>query len=219
MSPKGLYFDRSKSALSNPRPNLIYVEGPDDAYFMDSLLAEAGASEDDVRISIIGGKDNSINSLTELVKSSAYVRKIIKKVLIVIDADKDPSATMNYLQSISTKIGLPNPVLRNFVRYEDDREFGVYLLPDCKSPGDLEELLISSVLEERRFEISKQAIDSAVAEYGAFDRESKRIAQIYMALHPGDCRGVGRAFALGAFGRGGGVDELKRFLMEFIAPH
>lgn len=216
MTAKGTYFDGAKNRLSTSHSRIIYVEGADDAYFLDKLLADLGIDPASTRVILTGGNAGIPAALRELVKNSYYIRRDIKRVLVLRDADDDPQKALKEFHDASKIAGLPEVSDGIVTEYDNGRFFAFHTLPAPGSPGDLEVLLLEGVMGSPRHDIANACLSEACKTLGDLDRKTKRLAQLYMALHPEDCRGVGRAFALGAFSTTPQINKIGDFLKTFI---
>lgn len=218
MVAKGTYFDTSRPSLSRPVESVVYVEGADDAYFVDKILSDLKADVDRVEIISSGGKDKIPAALRALVLSSGFVRKTIKRIVVLRDADNDPAAASSDFVKACLAVGLPGPTAGNYVKMGDDRLIGLYLFPDCEKAGNLETLLLSANSDEPTHAIAAGCLDQAVKYYGdpELDRLPKRLAQIYLALQKEDCRGVGRAYGLGVFKESAEIANVRKFLANSL---
>lgn len=217
MGAKGKYFNDDENGLKVGVPFVIFVEGPDDAYFLERILGQIGATPDQVLVEIMGGKGGAAKALKEYKKNAYYVRGIYRHVCVIRDADNDVGVAEAEVNAAYQQTGLPSPGNENIVVYDHGKSVALYLLPGGGNIGDLESLCLKAVDGGARYAVAKQCFDTANAEIAPLDRSSKRIAQIYMAIHPEDCRGVGRAFQKNAFPDGPVMDPIRAFIGKFLS--
>lgn len=211
-----IYFDQSKPK-DRLRKKTLVVEGIDDAYFADRILAFEQASADEVGIVILGGIGNLTANLRDLVKSRLYVTREIQDVAVLRDADYDPAASLTDLTTALTANELPFQALGNFVEYDGGRHAGAYMLPSDGTEGNLESVLLEAVADDPRRQWVTELFERVQGVHGVLDRRHKRLMQLYLACLPVDCRGPGRAYHLQALPTNEVVlDPLRGFIRAFL---
>jgi hypothetical protein len=199
------------------RNKVLVVEGPDDAYFFDSILQSLGIDPEGVGIVILGGIGNLKSNLANLKKSRPFVEGRISRVAVVRDADYDRAASLADLEDAIRGNGFPHGALGQFAEFEAGKSIGCYMLPPDDGTGNLESLLLATVEGDLRVQWSGELFARVEAQFGELDRRHKRLMQLFLACRPEDCRGPGRAFHLGAFPRdSGALAGLKGFLEAFL---
>jgi len=212
------YAKEPKSALNDQLPRIIYVEGHDDAWFINALLDEIGADASQVGIIYLQGNGEIEKELKYLTKSSAYVSRKTTSVAVILDADVSAAQTLSRLHASLDKRGLPTPAAAEISVYDDNRRLGVYILPDGLSTGAIEELLMGTIAHDNRLVTVDGALTSIEAEHGALDHRMKRLVRMYLSALPIKPCGIGRAYCEGVFDKSHGLlDPLRTFLQEFIS--
>jgi hypothetical protein len=119
---------------------LIAVEGKDEVNFIGRLLDSLNIS--DVEIVDIGGKDKFKGNIPILIKSSGFDN--LTKFGIIRDADKNASSAFTSIRNILKKNNLSLPT--NYKKLsKGSPNIGIYILPDNKSSGMLEDLCLKTV--------------------------------------------------------------------------
>lgn len=211
------FSQSSKAAIAARLPRIIYVEGKDDAYFIDRLLNEIGASPSDIGIVFIEGDGALEKELGLLVKSASYVQRTTNALAFMLDAD---ASVENRLKSVSSTFqsrGLPRVGHDEVVHYDGERNLGLYLFPSAGVPGELEDLLLSTVEEDDRLHTVRQALEEVEGNHGALNKRSKRIARMYISVLPIKPCGVGRGYCEGVFKHDhADVEKVREFLRKFL---
>lgn len=212
MSIKPIYFE--KNLERQDREKVIFVEGTDDAYFLDSILEELGADPDVVGVLIVGGTGRFSPSFSLYSKSSAY-RKA-KGVLALRDADDNPIGSEVEIKSAFEK-AFNVSVSSGELKKEKGVLYGYLVLPAAGESGDLEKMCLATVDGSALHTLATNFIAEA-QKIGAFTQLHKRTAQVFLAAMPEDlCRGAGMGFRKGFFDQShSSLDEFKAFLRGFL---
>ncbi|MEJ5229678.1 MAG: DUF3226 domain-containing protein [Pseudothermotoga sp.] len=123
------------------KPNLIIVEGKDDKSFLQNILVTLGM--EDCQIQELNGKDNLHRILPALSKTPGF--EDVKSLAIFLDADLSPSSTLQSIQNALSKTKLPVPRNPGEVKSDGKIKIGVFLFPDCKNNGTVEDLIIKTL--------------------------------------------------------------------------
>ena len=124
------------------RDSLLLVEGIDDARFLDAFLRSI--KKPDVQIATVGGTPNFGPFLSGiLTRASNFPR--LKKLALVRDADTDAQAAFQSIYALLNRAGLPAPAQSWGTAQQDELAVSVAILPDGKSPGNLEDLCLRSI--------------------------------------------------------------------------
>lgn len=213
---QGTYFDgpTGRQAL----PNVIFVEGKDDALFIDILLLELGANPNCVGVCYVDGKDNFERALGVFLKTSAFISGTVERYAVIRDADDNFERTLKAMNKTLRKLKEPVFDADNFTVRDDGRRIGLFIVPDHQTSGDLERLCISTVNEGDLGRFAQSYIIAAQERFGVLKKESKRIAQAYLAICPGElCSGVGLGSKNGAFNiRSQKLISLTNFLRQLL---
>ena len=212
MSIAPIYFDTSNGRQD--RPLLIFVEGTDDAHFVDVVLQDLGADPRHVGIIIVEGTPKFPNSIAMFKKSRNY--RNAKGVALIRDADDDFAVAI----SDSNKIFLKEFELQvNHAQISSSDIFsvGLFVLPGNEEVGDLEKLCLATVAGTQ-LEIDAENYINKVQQSGILNKIYKRKAQVFLAGKPDDvCRGAGMGFKKGFFDKNHeSLFPLKEFLSKFI---
>lgn len=121
-------------------PNLVVVEGKDDREFIDFLLRKLNIM--DYQIIELKGKNNLHKTLPTLTKTSGFEN--VRNLAIFLDANSSVINTFRSIQSALKKAQLPVPSEPNQVVH-GKVNLGVFLFPDCQSPGALEDLIVKTI--------------------------------------------------------------------------
>ena len=214
-------------SADNKRQNsecVIFVEGVDDAYFLSKLLAEIGADPSKNGIVEVGGKTNFSSRLRAFLKSSNFTRGVIKRLIIVCDADANATAAHGSIRDTLQNAGQPAIEQNSFATNETGITIGIFAMPNGQDAGDLESLCLDTVagteLAAAADSYMQAAVDIAQSKRKVMTGSlTKRKAQIYLAGFPDDlCRGAGRGYSIGAFDNSHvALAPLKAFLTSGIA--
>lgn len=213
-----IFFDinPTKNTGRLNRAKVIFVEGPDDANFLDVLLEKIGASPADVGVVTVGGKGNFPSQLNLFSKSPPFTTGVTKKVCIIRDADDSPVAEISSTKSIFLKTFAVETTHGNF-SLKNGVEFGFFIMPTSTECGDLEKLCLSTV---EGSEISRKVdLFFGALDMPPLDKISKRKAQVYLAAQNGNlARGAGQGFKDGYFNVASPkIKEMLDFLESFVA--
>ena len=213
MSIQPVYFEGNLGRQD--REKLIFVEGTDDAYFIDAILEDLGANPDEVGVVIVGGIPRFGSSISIYSKSSAF-RKA-RGVAVLRDADNDPGTAVKELEdafqkSFKVKVDHGKLVTSKNVVY------GIFVLPSAAEQGDLERMCLDTVAGTHLHKIAENYINLA-KEAGPLSQVHKRTAQVFLAAVPDElCRGAGMGFRRGYFDLShDSLEPLKGFLKDFIS--
>lgn len=213
-----IFFEIAPEKISSrlDRERIIFVEGPDDANFLDLLLADAGATPDKVAVITVSGKGNFPSQLNLFSKSRYFTAGNTKKVCIIRDADDNPGREVLATKAIFEKtFGVATE--HNSFYLKNGVEFGFFMMPNATEQGDLEKLCLSTI-EGSELDILADKFFNSLTQPPE-DKKFKRKAQVYLAGHSGDlARGAGQGFKDGYFDISSHyLDEIKSFLEKFIS--
>jgi hypothetical protein len=132
-------------------PNRLLVEGKDDKFSIINLLARRGILAETSRdrfpfVHASGGKE-------DLVASIAVSAKTFKRLGIVIDADLELSNRWEEVKNQLNELNITvpnNPEINGTIvaGLTSESLIGVWLMPDNRNPGMLEDFLATLVPEE-----------------------------------------------------------------------
>jgi hypothetical protein len=214
-APEGLFIKGPPTQLD--RASVLLVEGTDDAFFFETILAQLRADPARVAIAIIGGKDNLTSELGAFIKSSAFVSGVIHSYAIIVDSDADPVASLRKVHAALGKYNQPKASVAT-IDATSQPKVGVYLIPSGTESGELETLALKTVDGAPVMPHLQTFLKEAQSISGNLDKIYKRSAQAFLAVQPGElCRGTGRGFSNGHFPLADPcLDDIKRFVTELI---
>ena len=124
------------------RAGLLVVEGKDEYNFFTSLIRHLSLT--DIQIVDVKGKDNFKNEFPLLVQSENFYG-IVKKIGFVRDAEeKEATAAFQSICGILKTYDLPVPHAPNTVIGQNGRKAAIFIMPNNKDSGMLEDLCIES---------------------------------------------------------------------------
>ncbi len=215
MSVAPIFFDGINNNGRQDRPFLIFVEGTDDAHFLDPILQEIGADPYLIGTIIVGGTSKFASALTFFKKSRFF--KNVRGIVIIRDADQNRTAAIKETNDSFLKEFNGVVSHAGFTETESLR-LGLFVFPNEEEMGDLEKLCLStvkgSILDNR---VENYMTD--IQKYGELPHFHKRKAQVFLAAIPGElCRGAGMGFKRGFFDDAhGALLPLKIFLKDFVS--
>lgn len=217
--PDPKYYEKHKGRLNNSK-KIIAVEGEDDASLVSWILKnDCNADPADVGIIDVGGTANFSPGLSILFKSPGITAGTATHLLILFDADDDPTLTYGRIKAVTTKHGLKLPPLGDTGSFSNDLYGGIFSFPDSINPGDLESFCLATVKDS---ELEKLAANFFTQAKSLLDKKGgsmngsqhKRIAQAYLSGCTGDLvRGAGLGFSRGHFDSS---DPMVKKLSDFI---
>lgn len=205
------------SALS--KPIVFLVEGQDDGIVLEQILDERNEDATKIQVIAVKGISRLWAYLAALVKSPDFVARKISHICVVIDADTDFAITEAHAQGEFRKAGLADPK-SDAVADKNGVRAGLYVLPNSKDKGELEDLIIHTLAQEQRVQDAQGLLVKHKPAANNFKKPSKRVLQIALALSPQDlCAGLGRGIRNGAFKVGvSELPDLDAFITEFLKP-
>lgn len=213
----GHYFRAAKGGEFDRRVG-IYVEGVDDAHFIDHILRQIGAQEDQVRLIFTGGINEMDRDLIGMTKSRAYVTRSVDTIAVFRDCDADPTAAVAAANQALRSAGLPGLQHAEVVEYDEGRKIGLFVIPSNDLPGAVEELMLSTVDGEEKFDMLRSTYENVEREFGVLNKRGKRLAQIYLASCEPLVKGAGLGFKNGHFPvEHPNFDPIREFLQRIIA--
>lgn len=214
MSLAPIYFDNDKNTRQD-RSLLIFVEGTDDAHFLDVILKDAGADPGEVGVIVVGGTPKFTSAISMYKKSPFYKRS--RGIAVIRDADENFSSAIASTNAVFNR-EFSFSVNHAQVEYSNSFRLGLFVLPGDGESGDLERLCLSTV-EGSKLDVSAQKYINDVSGDSALSQVHKRKAQVFLAAIPNDlCRGAGMGFKKGFFDIGhDSVGPIKDFVKRFIA--
>lgn len=200
--PSKKYFNAPLSEHQADRKiygkKVLLVEGPDDIWFFNTLLARLNAPAEDVQIIDYDGTPKLRRTFASLLLDQKVASGHVNAIAVVQDADEDEaSARRNVISAFSLE-GISEPEFGTF-RTDDSRGIavGAFILPNNSDAGNLDQMLYMTMSESAahaQTEIFSRAL-------GLEERTDvyKRKTQVYLASQNEICRGAGRGAARGYF--------------------
>lgn len=128
------------SGVSITKSKLLLVEGSHEKRFFTQLLKEMGIK--DIQVEEVGGQNNFQTQITLLPKSGNF--NIVNQIRIIRDADDRFNEVFQSIQNALQKAGLPVPD-KPLEITKKNPNIAVFLMPDNKNEGALENLCLKSV--------------------------------------------------------------------------
>ena len=125
------------------KPNLLVVEGEDDAGFFTAFFRHLNLSN--IQILPIGGKTKLREALKALVVTPGF--SDVVSLIIVRDADDNPKGAFQSVQDALKSAALPSPE-KPFERDGQEPQVMVMILPEEGKAGALEDLCLNSVADD-----------------------------------------------------------------------
>jgi hypothetical protein len=124
------------------KPNILAVEGKDEYNFFTALIKHLNLT--DIQIEDIGGKDKFKLEFPLLAQSENFYG-IVKKIGFVRDAEeKEAVAAFQSICGILNTHNLPVPQTPNTITDKDGKKVAIFIMPNNKDSGMLEDLCIES---------------------------------------------------------------------------
>jgi hypothetical protein len=120
---------------------VLAVEGKDEVNFFSKLLQDMGINEVDIHE--VNGKNNFKTHLQLLTHSPGFFS--VTTIAIVRDADNDIQATFQSMRDILKQLKLPFPDSPGEYSNSKQLQIGIFLMPDNKTLGMLEDLCLKTV--------------------------------------------------------------------------
>lgn len=164
-------------AVKIEKPNVLVVEGREEELFFGALIQHLGLQS--IQTMPIGGKEQLLRNLKALVASPGFSEVITLGV--VRDVNADPGAAFQSVYNALQAVNLP-ALGRPLVLVGRRPRVSVMILPEEGTPGMLEDLCLSAVVQdpamlcvEQYFECLKQE------ELSLPDNISKAKVQVFLA--------------------------------------
>ena len=177
--------------MSSPPHCKLLVEGATDErvipYLMESNGVDWGSRDDPVVLI------KPYNGVEELLKPGVVEAELLdsglKALGVMVDANGDASDRWNRIKALCDKQfkNLPNGIPQNgldTVHPETGARFGVWIMPDNRFSGMLEDFLIRLIPENSRglYELAEKCVDEAARSGAPFKNVHEAKAKIYTWL-------------------------------------
>ena len=213
------FYEKANKAQN--RETVIFVEGDDDASFLETLLENVNADPAKVGIVSVGGNAKFYSELqTFTTKNPSFTQRHTKRFAIVCDADDNPHEVEKKINTSLQNVSKDRIASGEWVAGKGGIAIGLFVMPRTGFTGDLEKLCLDTVCGNTIEAAAENFI--AAAENTAAQNKTplhgsrhKRKAQVFLAGTPGElCRGAGRGFRNGLFNA---KHEALQPLMDFLA--
>ena len=138
------------------KPHLLLVEGRTDYHFFDELFKKIGLANV-VQIIVVDGKTNFTHLLSMLLTQPQLENDClgwsqVQALALVRDANGDFKASFTSACDSLKSCGLPSPNKPAQFTVSNKIKTGIYILPDNKSNGALEDLFLQLQKNDKRME-------------------------------------------------------------------
>ncbi|MDR1971113.1 MAG: hypothetical protein LBQ46_04255 [Treponema sp.] len=124
------------------KPNILAVEGKDECNFFTALIEHMHLAN--IQIEDMGGKEKFRSEFPLLAQSEKFY-DIVKNIGFVRDAEeKEATAAFQSICGILNAYKLPVPQEPNALIGQDGRKVAIFIMPNNKDSGMLEDLCIES---------------------------------------------------------------------------
>ena len=148
---------KQPSPLQITKKKLLVVEGNDEKNFFEELFRHM-AKENITDILDVGGKDNFKNSMPALTKISTF--NDVEAIAVIRDANGSCQSAFDSVKRILKENELlPPKKPGEFSR--GNPKVGIFIMPDNKNCGMLENLCLETVADEAGMECVNRFIDCA----------------------------------------------------------
>ena len=206
---------KQPSPIQITKKKLLVVEGNDEKIFFEELFKHM-AKENITDILDVGGKDNFKNSIPALTRISSF--NDVEAIAVVRDADDSFLSAFDSVKGILKENGLLPPGKPGEFS-QGNRKVGIFIMPDNKNSGMLEDLCLGTVKDEEGMECVNRFIHCAnQLENPPKDKDIAKVkVQGFLAIKPGVVAKVG----LGAQKRywdfdSATLEPLRNFLSELV---
>jgi hypothetical protein len=199
------------------KPNILAVEGKDELNFFTALIEYLHLT--DIQIENIEGKDKFKLEFSLLVQSERFY-DIVKNIGFVRDAEKnEATAAFQSISGILNTFNLPAPQTPNSVIDQDGRKVAIFIMPNNKDSGMLEDLCIESrktdpiwhcveaflncynpLIEKDKYNISKAKIGAFLSTRVPIEKELGYAAQHHVWDFDNPCFNPVKEFLTNLFG-------------------
>ncbi len=193
------------------KPSVLLVEGSSDKKVIVCLLQYLEIQN--VQVMAYGGKNRIQEQVRALLKVSGF--SSVEKLGVIRDADDSRDTAFESLSDCLTRSGLGKPPADGTL-VGSHLAVGVFILPDNNGAGELEDLLLESVVDSPPFQCVEPFGD-CVSKLDISPKSiSKSKALAYVAAMPDYCHEMGVAAQKGYWNFDADCFEpLKRFLSSF----
>lgn len=161
------------------RRAMLLVEGVQDALFCEAVLEHLDLL-DKVQIVEAGGRQNIPVALQDVAKSRAVRLNILLKLGILQDADQSAESSKSDVVEALQSAGLPGPAENSACPITDSPIVSVFIAPDNRSQGGLEDLCVSSLSSTK-----VQCLDEHIERVSRCELQIRAhlVSKVQVALH------------------------------------
>lgn len=184
---------------------LLIVEGNHERDFFHAWLKIL--NREDIQVMPIGGKTRLRANLAILVKQRLFLDGFVSSIVIVQDADDNPSSAFTSVQDAIREVGLPTPSRCLEMAQGNGLSVTIVVVPAADQRGALEELLLETVTEDSLLPLAITFIDTAITTLEASQqrnppaphRRGKAKVHAYLATFDEPDKDTGKAALAGVW--------------------
>ena len=222
------HSDNERFSINPGTEHLILCEGRDDESFLLHYINSSIFSDYDrsvVQVDQMGGVDKMPAFVKTLPSQDGFSR--LRSLLIIIDADKNPSSARDKVKGALQRAGLPFPGAEHQWSKKGALKTGYLLFPSCdeqSQAGALEDLCWE-LLNEKYGPLIRGEVDGFI---GSLEADGKRTIKhrmksllhtYFSATEELIASGIGRASEAGVFDWTSlNLDALRDFLVDMMNP-
>ena len=163
--------------------SIILVEGQTDKVIIEKIVRKATCKE--VTFSVQNGINNLLKRIKTYPKASGA-----RRIGIIIDANNDLKgrwqSVCDKLRKSKLEIELPNmPDRDGFIQECGQQSIGIWLMPDNRNPGMIEDFIQKIIPDDNRWELAVEFIDKAMENGIAFQESKAKVHAWLAVVEPG----------------------------------
>ena len=174
----------------------LIVEGESDRQVVLRLLLEGdfGFRTDEILVEPAHGYVNMVKTIRDrLSEPQFYSNQARAAVGIVVDADNDINTIWNQITAELLRAGVdvsghsrPTPDGSVFMRPKPHLKVGVWVMPDNKGSGELEDFLVSMVpCNDTDWHLARKYVNNSEHKFGKKDTRAEVLSWIATRMYPG----------------------------------
>ena len=170
---------RDFSIVDTDRQAMLLVEGVQDALFCEAILNHLKLS-DKVKIAAAEGRPKIAGALKNIAQLRSVRFNTLLKLGIIQDADQSAESSKSEVVEALQSAGLPIPAEKSACPITDSPVTSVFIAPDNRSQGSLEDLCVSSLSG-----VEVQRLDEHIERVSRRELQirSHLISKVQVALH------------------------------------
>lgn len=170
------------------KTRILIVEGKDEVDFFTKLLDKNGLLNQ-VDIRDAKGKDNFKNIIPALIKTTGFNK--VEAMAIIRDADKNVEDAFKSIRDILKRENLIYPYKPGLYSTTKKLKIGIFILPDNKNKGMLEDLLLITVKNHEAMNCVDEFIKCTNKLKNSPKNISKSKIQSFLAAMPENANSIG----------------------------